>query len=115
VCKAFRLMSDNDGKFRDLITFGQHLYELEWDGLRIHFPNGYNRLFPHGMIGKWNWVDHMINTVDFAKKMSTSLQGDLQSFIVPTEVETKSGNRSKYQHEHADLFFRKFYRQIKNK
>jgi hypothetical protein len=105
VCKAFRATRGTDTKFNDLITIGQHLYEIDHDGVHIHFQNGSIRFFESGMVLKWNWKGEMVETKQLADKMKVELAQKLEHFVLPMELKMANDHWPRSRHEHDELFF----------
>jgi hypothetical protein len=107
VCKAFRVSNNNDGKFSDIITKCQHVYEIIKDGVVVHFQNSECEIFKTGLILDWNWQADMVKTKHLATKMTKVLENDVADFIVPKQLQRLKRGFSKYKHQHAGLFFKK--------
>ena len=103
VCKAFCISRDTDERFDDLITKGQHVYEILQDGIILHRGNAPKLLLNGCIIKKWNWRNEMVDIETLLHVLTEKLDVDVDKFIIPLEFRKTRGAR--YVHEHRDLFF----------
>ena len=103
VCKAFRATRHTDERFEDLITKGQHVYEIIPGGVVVHRGNGTKVLIVGGLVKKWNWCNGMIQMDTLFQLLKPKLDGNMGNFAIPVEFRQNAGGR--YVHEHCSLFF----------
>jgi hypothetical protein len=86
VCKTVRKSSDSDGRFSDLVFFGQHVYVAEGEKVRVYYQNGKEVVLEGSLIRFWPYCGDMISSSEIHAKLREKLSVGVSSFRMPGEL-----------------------------
>jgi hypothetical protein len=87
ICKSFRLEVGSDGRFTDLVFFGQHIYVVEGDKVRVFFQNGKEVVLDGPLVQFWPYAGGMASASELNQFLLPKLGGSLGSFRMPAELQ----------------------------
>ena len=81
-----RTYSDSDGRFTDLVLFGQHVYVAEGVKVRVYYQNGKEVVLDGPLIKFWPYNGDMIPCSTLHENLRAKLSVGVATFRMPAEL-----------------------------